>query len=56
MAFASEDADLIVLVSGPPGMDLVDPRVVATMWRHFADLSEFEPHEIDTTERKLATR
>ena len=31
-------------------LDLVDPEVVGTLWRQFADLREFERHAIDTTD------
>jgi predicted kinase len=33
---------------------MTDAEVVATMWRHFADLGPFEPHALDTTRQTPA--
>lgn len=46
----SEATTIARATSRTGDLDLVDPEVVGTMWRHFADLGEFEGHAIDTTE------
>lgn len=46
----SVEATIARATSRTGDRDLVDLEVVGTMWRQFADLSEFERHAIDTTE------
>jgi len=46
----SEATTIARATSRTGDLDLVDPQVVGTMWRYFADLGEFECHAIDTTE------